>query len=214
MTLVRFMKKDTEPLLPDTFYHIYNRSIGNEILFREEKNYSYFLNKYSQFLSPVADTYAYCLLPNHFHLLIRTKGLDEILNFKPQKKLIREEIETSSWILGNQFASFFRSYTLSINKTYDRTGGLFEESFRRKEINSDQYLSYLIYYIHANPQRHGLCEDYRDYPYSSYHSHLSKANTKLKRDDVIGWFGSSDNYKIFHSGFHDLRLIRDLILEF
>lgn len=209
------MKKDTEPLLPNTFYHIYNRSVGNEVIFREEKNYTFFLQKYAQFLSPFIDTYAYCLLGNHFHILIRTKSLDEILQNKPEQGLIlNDKNKTASKILGVQFASFFKSYTNSINKIYDRTGGLFEETFRRKKVDSVQYLSYLIYYIYSNPQRHGLCNDYRSYPYSSYHSHLSKSKTKLKRNEVLNLFGSENSYEKFHTDQHDLRLINHLMIDF
>lgn len=61
------------PLRPGRFYHVYNRGINGETLFREERNYRYFLNKYAHHVTPVADTYAHCLMPNHFHLLIRIR---------------------------------------------------------------------------------------------------------------------------------------------
>ncbi|VAW26606.1 hypothetical protein MNBD_BACTEROID06-1301 [hydrothermal vent metagenome] len=59
------------------FYHIYNRGINSETLFKEARNYSYFLDKYNQYLSPVVNTLAYCLLGNHFHLLILVKEQSE-----------------------------------------------------------------------------------------------------------------------------------------
>jgi REP element-mobilizing transposase RayT len=67
------------PLKPDTVYHIYNRGNNREDLFKEERNYPYFLDKYFQYVSPLADTYAYCLMKNHFHILLRIKNEDEIL---------------------------------------------------------------------------------------------------------------------------------------
>lgn len=51
------------------FYHIYNRSIDRQLLFKSDANYSFFLKKFDQYLSSVLDVYAYCLLENHFHLL-------------------------------------------------------------------------------------------------------------------------------------------------
>lgn len=60
-------------LQPGRFYHVLNRGNNRENLFVEKRNYRYFLQLYAQFLSPIADTYAYCLMPNHFHLLIRVK---------------------------------------------------------------------------------------------------------------------------------------------
>ncbi|HSM57092.1 MAG TPA: hypothetical protein VK879_13145 [Candidatus Sulfomarinibacteraceae bacterium] len=61
-----------EPLAPGTYYHIYNRGINDEIIFKEERNYPFFLKKMAHYILPVAEVYAYCLLPNHFHLLVRT----------------------------------------------------------------------------------------------------------------------------------------------
>ena len=69
------------PLEADRFDHIYNRGINSENLFKEDRNYEYFLRKYSQYLSPVVDTFAYCLLKNHFHLLIRAKDSETLTKF-------------------------------------------------------------------------------------------------------------------------------------
>lgn len=69
------------PLLPNQTYHIFNRAIGSEQLFREDENYRFFLQKYKQHILPVADTFAYCLLPNHFHCLVSIKDEEKILVF-------------------------------------------------------------------------------------------------------------------------------------
>ncbi len=65
----------------DRYYHIYNRANGNENLFRERENYRYFLKQWEKCIPDVADTLAYCLMPNHFHFLIRTKGEVELMDF-------------------------------------------------------------------------------------------------------------------------------------
>jgi len=58
------------PLEVEKCYHIYNHAVGNENLFRCDENYRYFLKKYAEHISPIADTFAYCLMPNHFHLSV------------------------------------------------------------------------------------------------------------------------------------------------
>ena len=65
------------PLRRGTYYHIYNRGNNRENLFVENGNYTYFLERYFKYIEPVACTYAYCLMRNHFHLLIRTKAEEE-----------------------------------------------------------------------------------------------------------------------------------------
>ena len=66
------------PLLYDTYYHIYNRGVNRDNIFIEERNYEYFMQLYAKYIEPVAATYAYCLLKNHFHVLIRVKPEQEI----------------------------------------------------------------------------------------------------------------------------------------
>jgi putative transposase len=70
------------PLLYDTYYHIYNRGTNGENIFVEERNYSHFLNLYAKHLEPVTDLFAYCMLRNHFHIMIRVKSEDEIIEYK------------------------------------------------------------------------------------------------------------------------------------
>lgn len=67
------------PLLFDIYYHIYNRGINRENIFIEARNYDYFLKLYEKYLSPVTDLFAYCMLRNHFHILVRVKSEEEII---------------------------------------------------------------------------------------------------------------------------------------
>jgi hypothetical protein len=72
-----------KPLLePGAYYHIYNHANGSDNLFRNDDNYMFFLKKYSEFISPVADTFAYCLMPNHFHLAVRMKDFQSRSNLQ------------------------------------------------------------------------------------------------------------------------------------
>jgi putative transposase len=236
------MKKNIELLEPDRIYHIYNRGINGENIFKEERNYRYFLEKYAKYIEPIADTFAYCLLKNHFHIAIRTKSEAEIVDFYVKKKtkiiegtntnvntvinagrvLNPTSVEppmdikmlTASYIIGKQFSDLFNSYAQSINKAHARTGKLFEDPFRRILVDTDAYFTELIYYIHYNPQKHGFVKDFRAYPHSSYHSHLSKALTRLRREEVWDWFGNREEFEKFHIGNPGLDNLDKFIIEF
>lgn len=187
------MKANIALLIPDTFYHIYNRGINGQNIFLENRNYDFFLQKYALFIPPVADTYAYCLLKNHFHLLIRTKPVSALTPL-----LIKQPGRSVEKILQLPFSHFFNSYAQAINKAYQRSGGLFERPFRRIPVTHTSYLKNVVHYIHANPQRHGMIEDYRDYTFSSYAILHSQRPTKLKRDTVIEWYGGLEELSDFH----------------
>jgi REP element-mobilizing transposase RayT len=152
--LIKKMKPTQIPLQEGKYYHIYNRGNNRETLFYTESNYKYFLKKYDKYLSEYIDTYAYCLLPNHFHLLISVKELKDTPLETGNKK-----VQTLEQIISFQFRKFFTSYAMSINLQKNRTGSLFQKSFKRKEVANDTYFSNLILYIHANPQLHGLIDD-------------------------------------------------------
>jgi len=193
-----------EPLEPGCFYHIFNRGINGETLFKQERNYTFFLNKYALYLPPVVDTFAYCLLNNHFHLLLRVKDQASLntyynnqLNKTTTNKIV-EGLHSTDFIVSKQFARLFSSYSQSINKSNNRTGSLIETPFKRTFVANDVYLTRLIWYIHFNPQKHGFVSHFRDYPHSSYQSHLQSKPTKLSRDEVLEWFGNLEEYKKFH----------------
>jgi REP element-mobilizing transposase RayT len=212
------MKTNIPPLHPDSYYHIYNRGVNGENLFKEERNYTYFLKRYDLYVSQVADTFAYCLLKNHFHILIRTRPEKDLIHLKkalPAKGSSFdsfEEIDFSK-ILSNAFASLFKSYAQSINKAHGRTGALFEEPFRRIEVKTESYFSLLVHYIHLNPQAHGFVDDFKDYPHSSYNSLVSEKETKLIRNEVLEWFGGRVNFTAFHENLPLSRLPSDLLLD-
>ncbi|MEP0984207.1 hypothetical protein [Ekhidna sp.] len=170
------------------FYYIYNHANGSENLFRSDENYHFFLRQWAKYIEPVADTYAYCLMPNHFHALIQTKI------FAPPFG----KYETFQKYASKQFSNFFSSYTQAFNKMYDQRGSLFMPNFKRKEINSDAYLTQIITYIHKNPIHHGFCNSLDDWPYSSFHALLSTKPTKIKREKVLEWFGGQKAVKVCH----------------
>lgn len=181
------MKKNTAPLQCNTFYHIYNRGINKENIFKEEKNYDFFLKKYIKYIQPVAATYAYSLLKNHFHFLILTRSEEEVTNSYSLKKAY-----TTGDLISKKFSHLFNSYAQAINKNYKRTGGLFESPFRRIAVNNDQYLTQLIYYIHFNAQKHHFVKDFTIYDHSSYHTYINNSKTFLERSSGIEWFGNKE----------------------
>lgn len=172
----QFMSTYIEKFQAGKFYHVYNRAVGAEKLFFKEPNYGYFLSLYQKRLSPLVDTYAYCLLPNHFHLLIS----------------IRHEFESAESIIGEMFRRFSIAYAQAINVQENRKGSLFMKPFKRIQIKDDYYLTRIITYIHQNPSHHGLGACFQDYKWSSYRTILSRSPTLLKRNEVLEWFGGKE----------------------
>lgn len=181
-------------LQTNTFYHIFSRAVGDEKLFRNEENYRYFLNKFKKYISPVADMYGYCLLPNHFHFLIKIKDDQSI---GPYSLYTTKQKPISQYIM-QSFSNFLNSYTKSLNKAFDRKGSLFMDYLRRVEITSNEQLRATLFYIHKNPVHHGLCKTISGWQWSSYQTYLSSLDTSLKRDDAIEWFGDIAEFKNFH----------------
>ena len=97
-----------------------------------------------------------------------------------------------------QFGNLFNAYAKAINKAYQRTGSLFQSPFGRVPVASDAHWIRLITYIHQNPQKHRFVDDFGDWPYSSYHAFLSQAATRLKRDEVLAWFGGPAAFQVLH----------------
>ncbi len=177
------------PLQLGAYYHIYNRGSNRENVFREERNYHYFLELYAKHIEPVAETYAYCLLKNHFHLLVRTR---ENLEDPEDSKGLKRPLGSVA------FSNFFNAYAKAINKAYGRTGSLFQHPFGRILVQTQSYLIQLVRYIHFNPQKHGLVSDFRDWPFSSYHAYLSRRPTRLRRADVLAWFDGPAGFAAAH----------------
>lgn len=76
------MPQKIPPLEPGKYYHIFNHAIGSENLFREKTNYEYFLTLYDKYISPIAYTHAWVLMPNHFHLLVELKQESDLQGFE------------------------------------------------------------------------------------------------------------------------------------
>ncbi|MCD4681330.1 MAG: transposase [Bacteroidales bacterium] len=197
-----------EPLIPENFYHIYNHSNGNELLFRENRNYIFFLKKYEMYINSMVETYAYCLMPNHFHLLVSIKDDKEINDLILKNKFStkykaqtdsKEREKLISLFISKQFSKLFSSYSQAYNKVYSRMGSLFMKNFRRKHITKESYFIYLINYIHFNPVNHGFVSKPGEWKHSSYRVTLSDRSSIIKRDFVFEKFGGISNFIECHS---------------
>jgi hypothetical protein len=213
----------TIPLEPGQFYHIYNRGNNGENIFIAERNYGYFLSLYFKHLAPVAETFAYCLPRNHFHICTRIREErpgrfpddgQQVPAVSNSGKVARpEELGETCQVLpaSQAFSNLFNAYTKSINKAYGRTGSLFEKPFQRRLITSPQYLWRVIHYIHWNPQKHGFVDDFRDWPFSSYRALLSDKPTRLQREEVLAWFNGRLEFDAVHQMLTDEKEIQDVI---
>lgn len=198
------------PLENGNYYHVYNRGNNGIDVFFDTESYHHFLRLYNKYISPIAETYAWCLLKNHFHLLVYIKLENEI----DRSKLEYSTVEKPKILdPSKQFGHLFNAYTQAINKKFKRTGALFEKPFERKQITSERYLQNVIYYIHNNPVQHGFVQQMSLYPWSSFESIVSDKPTKLKRQNVIDLYGTKFDFLDYHNTFQNLNEITKFIIE-
>lgn len=209
-------------LLPNQVYHVYNHANGEDQLFREPDNYRFFLDKYAYHIHPIAETFAYCLLPNHLHLMIKIRSEEVLFDiFKEKLALSPDRISDKdlqgfqnigglSRYLSQSFSNLFNAYTKAFNKKYDRRGSLFQPNFKRKHISNPGYYKNLLAYIHWNLIHHGLVNDVDDWLYSSWHAYTSEKPTRIARQQALQWFQDKETFFAFHRELKG----RDVVLEF
>jgi len=209
------------------YYHIYNRGINGCNIFKEVNDFEKFLELYKKYIPHIADTYAWCLMGNHLHLLIRIKDENEIGYFVPTKfdnktEWVIKTIDNKNKELeqnlkqptpSKQFSHLFNVYAKYFNLKHKRTGSLFEKSFKRKIIKSDEYLTYLVYYMHHNPVHHGFSNELGEYKWTSYNDYINENKSFVEKKEVIELFEDIDNFKYFHDNEHNLSLIDDYLIE-
>lgn len=185
-----------QPILSGNFFHIYNRAIGSELLFENDKDYLHWIELLKKYLLPVCDIHAYCLLPNHYHLLVK----------------IHEVIEAS--VFSKKMAHAANAYAKWKNLTSGRKGGLFMTPFKRKLITDENYLIWCLWYIHRNPVHHGFTKDWQDWKYSSFNVYSSNKFSLLSKDFFINLFGSKElllKHHLIQSG--DYNIINKISIE-
>lgn len=177
-----------EPFAKGSYYHIYNRGAGGQAIFLWERNYLYVLRLLKKVAGESNVTVvAYCLLPNHYHWLVRQDG------------------ETPA---GKVPTRVFGSYTQAFNQAYERSGALFEGPYKARLVDVDAYFVNLCSYIHLNAVHHGLVDTPDAWPYSNCLEWIDKRPGSLvDRDLIQSYFASPQDYEDFAT---DLRLQQTL----
>ena len=192
----------------NAYYHVYNRAIGNGLLFLGHDNYQYFLQKWQTYLSNYLDTYAYCLMSNHFHFIVKVKPVNDDFKMSVQNEqtvaaqaFLLQKITLDAF-LEDQFKRFLSSYAKSFNKQQSRHGSLFEKRFKRIQQTTYEQLLDKIAYVHHNPLHHNMSPFYDAWAYSSYATYLSNKPTKLKREEGLKLFGGLPSFISYQDNFH------------
>ena len=198
-----------EKLQPNCSYHIFNHANGFENIFIEDENYRFFLEKYQQYILPIAETYAYCLLPNHFHLVVRIRRKEVIeevyrnfksTNFSKFPNLEKVEVTDNmiEYYISKQFANLFSCYTQSFNKVNKRRGSLFLKNFRREPIENKAYFLNAVIYTHRNPVHHAFCDRYTDWSYTSFCEIKERNSQMIEVEKLLRMFGGRDSFIDLH----------------
>ena len=205
------------PFFPNSVYHVVHHGVSKDNIFFKEANYGYFLEKYKQYVNPIAKTFAYCLMPNHFHIGLKINDLHDLkiafathagirkyenVNYSTAQieQLVAEiNDEDIPNLISTQFGHFLNAYAKSINKQEDRRGSLFLEAIYRDLVDNAAYYKNMVRYIHNNPVKHGFCEQATDWAHSSIHAYNSLKFSALKRDEVLDWFGGAEAFWDFHA---------------
>ena len=160
------------------YYHIYNRGAGRNRLFFNPGNYEHCLRLIKQHRERHGATViAYCLMPNHYHFLLRQESDQPLSRF---------------------INVLFNAYVQAVNKQQQRSGTLFEGRFRHVWVEQEEYLMHLCRYIHLNPVKAGLGSEPEDWPYSNYLEWIGQRAGALKDEAFIrSRFSTPDSYRKF-----------------
>lgn len=207
------------PFQNQYFYHIYNRGVNKQNIFDNISDYERFLRtlEYYQYEGPkprfsnlnrfkiksfitnpkIVEIICYCLMPNHFHLLIRQVNDNGIVEF---------------------ISKVSNSYTKSKNLKYNRTGPLFQGEFKSVLIENDEQLIHTSRYIHLNPFVAGLAKKPEHYSYSSYSSFIELIDDKLcVQEPILQLFNPTQSYKEFVDDYTayalELNSIKHLLID-
>ena len=157
-------------LYPNHLFHIYNRGNNRQQIFFNRGNYLLFLKKIRIKILPEADILTYCLMPNHFHLMISTNE-----NFDKQS-------------CSNAFRNVLSSYTQAVNLMENRTGSLFTQNTKSKPLTQQLYAQTCFHYIHQNPVKSGLVERLNHWEFSSFQDYAGLRNGTLCNQEMARRF--------------------------
>lgn len=193
-------------------FHIYNHANGRENFFNTDLERMIFDSGASKYLAHWANMLAFCFEKNHFHLVIKLKSKEEIekaIRIAANNKYgICNEIQIQTYVdkhkdiesfVRQMLSNFFNSFAKKYNLIHSRKGCLFRKSFQIKLVDSANYLSHLIFYVHANPVKDGFRRRMEDWDWSSYNSFFTNSiDPFLDKEFVINHFGGLENFKKYH----------------
>jgi len=155
-------------------YHIYFSGDPKQAIFRLEEDYYSFLDQFRIYVNPIVHLYAYCLLPTHFHLLLRIKDKIDI-----------EYVYSQQEMLLMQFSNLFDAYTRYFKQRYQLTDRVFNGRVSRQVPRRNKLICDLIAYIHQNPQIHGIVSDFRNWPFSSCFAYLRQDRRSMIAKELL-----------------------------
>jgi REP element-mobilizing transposase RayT len=179
-------------------YHVFNRGNNKQNIFFERRNYIFFLEKVNLYLKPNCEILAWCLMPNHFHFLIYANNYSV--------KVIRDG-SFGRQQFSQSIKQLLSSYTKAINKSYSRSGSLFQQKTKAVCLldSEDNHPSVALHYIHQNPMKSGLVSKMEDWEFSSFQDYnrlrpgklcnLELANKYLNIDLATFY---ADSYKVIN----------------
>ncbi len=200
------MPRRKMPLVASKYYHLYNRGNNHQKVFFNRDNYLFFLQQIRHYLlgesgknttalerfTPPVSIIAYCLMPNHYHLLLQPHDDD----------------------LSHKMQLFGISYTKSINKQQNRVGSLFQGQFQAVLVNQNDYLLHLSRYIHLNPVKAGLVKRAEDWEFSSYREYIGLRRGTLPNPAIIlEQFHNQGSYQQFVVSDISTDLIAHLLID-
>lgn len=156
----------------DNFYHVFNRGNNRQIIFPQQRNYSFFILKLKSILDKYCHIVAYCLMPNHFHLLLYIDETSVGLQVK-SKPLLQ--------VLEQKLGTLQSSYTRAINNQESKSGSLFQTKIKVVELEDDHAFT-CFHYIHQNPLKANLAENFTEWPFSSYHEYINQSDGICKKE--------------------------------
>ena len=174
------------------FYHVYNRGNNFEPIFFGDENFRFFLRRLIEYFDVKINLIAYCLMPNHYHLLV------EVL----ENAFLQKAMQRLS-----------TSYTKAINKNRGRVGHLFQGRYKYKLVPNNNYLLHLSRYIHLNPVKAGIVEKPEDWMFSSYKDFVGKRKSDFLNFEMV--LSQLDDYADFVDSFQEEQnyYLRDMLFE-